>query len=276
MRSVGGHVSIAGGIENAVTNTLNIGGNCMQIFAGSPRLWSRSLWSADVAEKFKESVKNNNLGPVFIHALYLVNLGTDNPELLEKSVNSLITDIKNGALIGSSGVVVHIGSHQGRGFDTVKNQIVESINKILKETSGCDFLIENDAGQNGKIGSIEEISYLMSAVSNPRLKICFDTAHLFEGGLDMRNRSNVDMFVESLKSENLLSKVVCIHLNDSATDLDSHRDMHADLGEGKIGLEGLKNFISHSDFSHLPVILETPGKDHTGPDSKNIEIAKSL
>ncbi len=276
MRKVGGHVSIAGGIINAVQNTINIGGNCMQIFAGSPRLWARSLWNKNDTEKFISVINSNNLNPVFIHALYLVNLATDNPELLEKSINSLIVDLQNGSQINSSGVIVHIGSHQGRGFDSAKNQIVDSLKKILSQTKDCNFLLENDAGQNGKIGSIEELSYLIKEVNNPRLKICFDTAHLFEGGLDMRDKNILNQFVDELKKLNILDKVVCIHLNDSATDLDSHRDNHADLGKGKIGLKGLSNFVNHSEFKNLPLILETPGPDKMGPNAENITIAKSL
>ncbi len=276
MRKIGGHVSIAGGISNAIQNTINIGGNCMQIFAGSPRLWSRQLWKKEEVEKFTNLSKEKDLNPVFIHALYLVNLGTDKEDLLQKSIDSLILDIQNGDQIGAAGVVVHIGSHQGRGFDSIKNQIVESLQKIIFATSKTPILLETDAGQNGKIGSIEEIDFLIKAVNNPRVQICFDTAHLFEGGLDLREINQVNEFVKNLHNLNLIDKVSCVHLNDSATDLDSHKDNHADLGIGKIGLVGLSNFVNHQDLRHLPLILETPGKDKMGPDLENITIAKSL
>jgi deoxyribonuclease-4 len=276
MRKVGGHVSIAGGLINAVENTKKIGGNCMQIFAGSPRLWARKLWDKKDADNFISVVTSSDFEPVFIHALYLINLATDNSELLQKSIDSLVIDIKNGAQINSAGVIVHIGSHQGRGFDTAKEQIVKSINKILEETKDCDLLLENDAGQNGKIGSIEEIAYLISEINNPRLKVCFDTAHLFEGGLDLRDKKVVNQFIEEIKSQKVLDKLKCIHLNDSATDLDSHRDNHADLGNGKIGLDGLRNFVNHAELIHLPLLLETPGPDKMGPDKENINLAKEI
>lgn len=276
MRKVGGHVSIAGGISNAIQNTINIGGNCMQIFAGSPRLWFRQLWKKEEVEIFTNLTKEKDLNPVFIHALYLVNLGTDKEDLLKKSIDSLILDIQNGDQIGSAGVVVHIGSHQGRGFDSIKNQVVESLQKILSATVKTPILLETDAGQNGKIGSIEEINFLIKATNNPRLQICFDTAHLFEGGLDLREKNQVNDFVKNLHNLNLIDKVSCIHLNDSATDLDSHKDNHADLGKGKIGTDGLRNFVNHPDLLNLPLILETPGKDKMGPDLENITIAKSL
>ncbi len=276
MRKVGGHVSIGGGISNAVINTLKIGGNCLQIFAGSPRLWSRQLWKEKEATDFTNQIIEKNLNPVFIHALYLVNLASDKPDLLQKSTDSLIIDIKNGDQINCAGVIVHIGSHQGRGFDSVKEQLVEALKTILASTGKTPLLLETDAGQNGKIGSIEELSYLIKAVDDPRLQICFDTAHLFEGGLDMRDKKVVNTFIQQLKDYKILDKVSCIHLNDSATELDSHRDNHADLGKGKIGLDGLRNFVAHPDLIHLPLILETPGPDKMGPNSENVSIAKNL
>ena len=276
MRFVGGHVSIAGGLPNATTNTLKIGGNCMQIFAGSPRLWFRKPFSETEVSSFLKGNLENNIGPVFIHGLYLVNLATNNQDLLEKSVNSLVADLNNGSQIRSEGVIFHIGSHQGRGFDEVKDQLVASIQRILDLTKDTNLILENDAGQNGKIGSIEELSYLKEKINSNRIKICLDTAHLFESGVDLRNQHKINLFIEQLKELKIIDDVVCIHLNDSATDLDSHRDMHANLGEGKIGLEGLSFFINTKELKNLPLILEVPGDDRQGPNRHNINIAKEL
>lgn len=276
MRFVGGHVSIAGGLPNATTNTLKIGGNCMQIFAGSPRLWFRKPFLEIEVSNFLKGNRENNIGPVFIHGLYLINLATNNPDLLEKSITSLVADLNNGSQIKSEGVIFHIGSHQGRGFDEVKDQLVASIQRVLDLTSDTNLILENDAGQNGKIGSIEELSYLKEKINNNRIKICLDTAHLFESGVDLRSQDSVNIFIDRLKELKIIDDIVCIHLNDSATDLDSHRDMHANLGEGKIGLEGLSFFVNTKEFKHLPLILEVPGEDRQGPNNANIEIAKSL
>ncbi len=267
---------MAGSLLNAVSKTVAIGGNCMQIFAGSPRLWSRKPFPDDQIEGFLKETEKQNIYPTVIHALYLVNLASTNKDILDKSINSLIIDMQNGARIHSAGVIVHIGSHLGAGFDAVKDQLVAVIQRILASTDNCDLILENDAGQNGKIGSIEELGYLINKVDDSRLKICLDTAHLFESGVDIREKESVDSLVSKLKTLNILDRVTCIHLNDSATDLDSHRDNHADLGKGKIGLEGLSNFINHPGFIHLPIILETPGENKLGPDKKNISIAQSL
>lgn len=276
MRKVGGHVSIAGGITNAIVNTKNIGGNCLQIFAGSPRLWSRQLFNSTEVNKFLEEIHTNDLNPVFIHALYLVNLASDKDDLVEKSIDSLVLDLQNGDQINSAGVVIHIGSHQGRGFESVKKQLVENLETIITRTKNTKLLLENDAGQNGKIGSIEELGYLLSEINNDRLGVCLDTAHLFASGYDLRSQDKTGDLIESLRNNKILDKISLIHLNDSATDLGSGRDNHADLGKGKIGIDGLKNFVNQKELSHLPLILETPGPDKQGPDANNISIAKSL
>ena len=276
MRKIGGHVSMAGSLLNAVSKTLAIGGNCMQIFAGSPRLWSRKPFPEDQVKGFLEETKKNNISPTVIHALYLVNLASTNKDILDKSTSSLITDMQNGARIHSAGVIVHIGSHLGAGFDAVKDQLVSVIKQILNSTENCDLILENDAGQNGKIGSIEEISFLIKTIDNPRLKMCLDSAHLFESGVDIRDAASVEKFSKQLISLDLADKLVCIHLNDSATVLDSHRDMHANIGEGEIGLKGLSNLINHPTFKNLPLILEVPGIKREGCDKENIELVKSL
>lgn len=276
MRKVGGHVSIAGGLPNAVKRTIEIGGNCLQIFAGSPRLWSRKSFPADQVSAFLALAKENQIGPTFIHALYLVNLASNNPDILEKSTKSLIVDMQNGRLIGSPGVIVHIGSHLGAGFDSVKDQLISVIRQLLSETQDCDLILENDAGQNGKIGSLEELSFVIKAVDSPRLKVCLDSAHLFESGFDLRQMESVESLSFDLQKLDLLDKLVCLHLNDSATTLDSHRDVHANLGEGEIGLVGLGNIANHPTFSSLPLILEVPGENRSGCGSEDIKTAKDL
>lgn len=276
MRRIGGHVSIAGGLGTAIKNTLDIGGNCLQIFAGSPRLWFRKEFDSLQVREFTSVVDANDLRPIFIHALYLVNLASDNPDLVQKSITSLVSDLQNGQLINSAGVVIHIGSHQGRGFEIVKDLLITNIQQIINTTQDTLLLLENDAGQNGKIGSIEELGFLINKINSPRLGICLDTAHLFASGYDLRDTAKLETLIDELKKYNLIDKIKLIHLNDSATDLNSGRDNHADLGEGKIGTEGLSNFINHPALKHLPLILETPGENHAGPDKKNIAIAGSL
>lgn len=276
MRRVGGHVSMAGSLMNAIEITRKIGGDCMQIFAGSPRLWFRKPFPEGQIKSFLDGLKKYDYSPVFIHALYLINLASGNQDILEKSINSLIIDMQNGARIRSAGVIVHIGSHLGKGFELVKDQVTAVIERILAETENCDLILENAAGQNGKIGSIEELSFFIKTINDKRLKICLDSAHLFEAGYDLRKKEKVDKLSGKLSKLNILDKIVCLHLNDSATAFDSHHDMHANLGEGEIGLSGLRNLVNCGSLNSLPLILEVPGVNKAGCDEKNITLAKGL
>ena len=275
IRRVGGHVG--GGLTSAIDNTLAIGGNCLQIFAGSPRMWARSLWAVDVTQKFTELAIKNDLNPVYIHALYLTNLASDNEELVEKSIAALVIDMKNSAAINGAGVVLHIGSHQGRGWENARALVIESIRKVLDSTPKKSYLLlENSAGQNGKIGSLTELSDILNSIDSPRLKFCLDTAHAFEAGYNFTAIQGLEMWLKEIGDTISFEKIELLHLNDSKTPLGSGRDNHQNIGDGYIGRDGIKTLINHPKLAHLPLILEVPGLEGMGPDKENIDRVKSL
>jgi deoxyribonuclease-4 len=277
MRKIGGHVSCAGGINTAITNTLAIGGNCLQIFAGSPRMWVRSLYSKTVAESFKALVVKHDLNPVYIHALYLTNLASDNPDMVAKSEHALSLDMENSALIGSAGVVLHIGSHQGRGWANDKALVIHGIKNVLSNTpDSSTLLLENSAGQKGKIGSLSELKDILDAVPSKRLRVCLDTAHAFEAGYNFKTDEGLEMWIKDIADNIGLDKVELLHLNDSKTPLGSGRDMHQNIGDGYIGEDGISRIINHPKLKHLPLIMEVPGIDGMGPDKINLDRLKNL
>lgn len=276
MRRIGGHVSCAGGLQNAIANTLSIGGNAIQIFAGSPRMWARSLYPSQIAEAFRQGVTKADLNPAYIHALYLTNLASDNPELVEKSKTALVTDMTNSAAIGGMGVVLHIGSHQGRGWPAVKTLVIQSIQEVLDKTPRESILLlENSAGQQGKIGSLSELKDILDDIPNERLRVCLDTAHAFEAGYNFAQPDGVELWVRDIEKYIDLAKVELLHLNDSKTPLGSGRDMHQNIGDGYIGEVGIKDIVNHPKLKHLPLILEVPGLDGLGPDKANLDRVKN-
>lgn len=281
IRRLGGHVSCSGGLQNAITGTLAIGGNAMQIFAGSPRMWARSLYPDSQATTFREAVAKADLNPVYIHALYLTNLATDNPEMLAKSIKALTIDMTNSAAIGGAGVVLHIGSHQGRGWEADRNQVINALKETLRATPESSILLlENSAGQQGKIGSLPELADILSSLSylpeSSRLKVCLDTAHAFEAGYNFTTPEGIEMWIAEIEKTIGLDKIELLHLNDSKTPLGSGRDNHQNIGDGFIGDSGLQNLINHPKFAHLPLILEVPGLEGMGPDKANIDRVKAL
>lgn len=240
-------------------------------------MWARSLYAPKVAKDFCLKLNDYDLKPIYIHALYLTNLASDNPEILAKSIAALTTDMINSAAIGSAGVVLHIGSHQGRGWDASSTLVIESIREVLANTpTESILLLENSAGQQGKIGSLLELHDLLSTIYDPRLRVCLDTAHAFEAGYNLTTSEGLEMWVSEIEKTITLDKIELLHLNDSKTPLGSGRDMHQNIGDGFIGEAGLRNLINHPKLSQLPLILEVPGLDGSGPDKANIDRVEKL
>ena len=265
MRRLGAHLSTAGGLDKAVARIVAMGGNCLQIFSGSPRSWAILPFRGQPVTA---------VAPVFIHAKYLINLASDKKELVAKSIASLKHDLQVANLIGAQGVIVHLGSHQGRGFDAVKMQLIESIKIILNQTvAPSQLIIENSAGQQGKLCSqFSEIKFILGSVNSNRLAWCLDTCHAFNAGYSLGNASEnhliqKDIVAEAKKLE-ILDQLICLHVNDSRDEFGSGHDRHANLGEGKLGLKLLAEYVNHPDLNNLPLILETPKPD--------LDILKSL
>lgn len=273
MRKIGGHVSIAGGVENCIERANEIGGNCAQIFSGSPRVWKRAGLETHDADKLFSEQEKYSVSPIFTHALYLVNLASDKPDLVKKSVDVLIHDMKFDALIKGAGIVVHLGSHQGRGWAAVRQQVAGKIKEIIEASpKEATFLIENSAGQKGKLCSqLEEIRWLLDEVDSPQLGWCLDTCHAFSAGYNLAE----DLPAEITKLK-LWSSLKCIHVNDSKGEFDQGIDRHENLGEGNIPQADLKKFLNLPEVKEIPLILEVPGIDGKGPDAENINRLKKL
>jgi len=256
----------------------------MQVFSGSPRVWQRSdLAGIDLGKLF---AKQEELGveSIIIHTLYLVNLASDQPELVGKSVRSLIHDLKLASLVKGSGVVVHLGSHQGRGWDAVKDQLAEKIKYILAETpEDSHFLIENSAGQKGKIaGELTEIRWLLDEINSNRLGWCLDTCHAFAAGYslvqnsELMKKSNKSDLMTTITDLDLWQTLACLHVNDSKVEFNTGRDRHENIGDGFIPQEDLKKFLNQPQIISQPLITEVPGVDGKGPDRENIDRIKQL
>ena len=275
---VGAHVSIAKSLDLAIDRAVEIGADCIQIFGSAPQSWQPFIFSLESVDEFDKKREKAGIGPVFLHAIYLINLASSNPFILGKSIGSLEQYLKFGKVIGVEGVIFHVGSHKGKGFEAVVEQVVEAINQILLRTEGCGKLIlENSAGAGGIIGAkFSELGEIVKAVNSPRIGVCLDTAHAFESGYDLRTKTGLDKALAEFDQQVGLEKLVCIHANDSKTALGSNRDRHDNIGEGEIGLKGFKNIVNHPDIRELPFIIETPGFDDAGPDRKNIETLRNL
>lgn len=275
---IGAHVSAAVSLELAFERAQNIGAECFQIFISPPQQWFQTKHDDQEIERFKSKALETQIGPNFIHGTYLVNLGTPNPEHLQKSIDWLVYALTLANKLGIQGVIFHTGSHKGEGFDSITTQVTESIKKILaKSPSETQLILETSAGGGGSIGrSFTEMGKLLQIVSDKRLKICIDTQHIFAAGYDIKTPLGLKDVITELIEEVGHGNLVAIHANDSKTEYKSNRDRHENIGEGFIGREGFTLLMQQKELENAPFILEVPGFAGNGPDQENIEILKSL
>lgn len=279
---IGAHVSIAGGFDKSLAKAKELELECLQIFNGSPRLWKRPPFKKNKVEAFKRGLKEFSLSPIFIHGSYLLNLASHQLSLFgnrifESSIRLLIEDLRFTQKIGALGVIFHVGSHKGAGLEAVLPQIVEGMKRILDQTEEGFLILENSAGAGGVIGAdLKEINEIAKKVGDSRVKLCLDLCHAFVSGYDVRKQKGWNRIFKELGKGIGFKNLVCIHANDAKFGLGSRLDRHENLGEGKIGIEGLKTVFSQLELSDLPFIIETPGFDKMGIDKKNIGVLKRL
>lgn len=261
-----------------------MGAEAIQIFALSPRRWKSASPPDEVLEDFRARAKQaKSIKGIYCHAPYLINLGTGNDALRDKSFDCLVEHLAVATGLGADGVVLHIGSHLGQGIDAVMPRIAEALVGALERATklagepSAKILIENTAGAGGTIGrSFEELAMIIDAGDNDkRLGLCVDTQHLFASGITYATMEDVDAVMKEIKTTVGLKRLACLHLNDSKVALGSNRDRHENLGEGEIGANALANFLSHPAISHAPALLEVPG-DGTGPRKSDVLTAKKI
>src|SRR6056297_3475581 len=271
---VGAHVSIAGGVDNAVGNELDVGGNCGQIFTHSPQVWQDPNVGDEEAAAFREGTAADLDGPWVIHSSYLVNLCTPKDDLREKSVDSMQKEVDAAAKLDIPYVNVHLGAHTGAGVDQGLDNAVSALDE-LDVPEGVTVLVESDAGSGTKMGDdFEHLAYVLEE-SEQDLDVCLDTAHAFAAGYDLSTAEAVDETVAELGDVVGLEHLQCVHLNDSKHECGTNKDEHALIGEGLIGEEGMRAFVNHPDLADVPMVLETPHEDGKG-FAWNIERVRDL
>ena len=275
---IGAHVSTSGGISKAVVRGQEIGCEAIQIFGSSPQTWTFKPVPGEQIELFKQGLADAGIGPVFLHAIYLINLGTPDKEKLKKGIDSLANYMKLAADLGAVGVIFHPGSHGGRGYEAVLPQTVEAIEIVLDTApEGPVLAVENMAGMGQHIGAkFDELGGILDAVDSPRLKICLDTQHSFAAGYDLANPEGIQAMLDELDAGPGSANVAAVHANDSKRVCGSGVDRHDNIGEGFIGEEGFAAIMANPAFADVPFLLEVPGFEGNGPDLQNMDILKRI
>jgi deoxyribonuclease IV len=274
----GAHVSSAGGIDTAIDRIEKIGGDCVQVFTQSPRMWRPTNHAPQAIERFKTRRAEVGVRGVVCHALYLVNLAAPQDEIYLKSVETMCATVDAACAIEADGVIFHVGSHLGAGLDAGLTRIVAALEVILDRCQGDTWLLmENSAGAGATIGrSVDELALLIDALGgHPRLGICLDSCHLYVSGVDVTDPKVVRALVREVDEKVGLDRLRALHVNDAAAPLGSNRDRHANILEGELG-EGLGAFLAHPKLQKLPVYLEVPGRDKHGADAAEITKLREL
>ncbi|MFL5624530.1 MAG: deoxyribonuclease IV [Ktedonobacteraceae bacterium] len=247
-----------------------LGCEAIQIFASNPTAWRPPADDPSGSAAFARAARTYSLDPVVIHAPYLINLASPDDPIWEKSNALLSWTLKRGAQLGAKYVVCHTGSHRGAGVEAGLKRIVHALERILPETpSEVILLLENDVGAGNSLGhSFEQLGIVLNMLPQytERLGICLDTAHLWGAGHDISTAQSAQEVLRQVDEVIGLSRLKIIHLNDTEKALGSHRDVHARVGEGIIGSEGLRALLLDARLEHVAVLLETPIK--TGADGK--------
>jgi deoxyribonuclease-4 len=265
---VGGHVSIAGSIGLSPERAAAFGFNTFQIFVKSNLQWKYKPVTEEEAENFRDGVKKFYMAKPVVHATYLLNLGSENRELVDKSMDDIKYEIEVCNRIGVDRLVLHPGSNSNR--EVAMNSIMELLNSL--ETGNVTLLIENSSGKGNTVPATSEEMGKMLDLSKNKIGICLDTCHFFAEGYDLKNGYKES--IDSLRSNGITGHIGALHINDSMFDIGSKKDRHENIGNGYIGDAGFSNIINDGAFNNIPMIMETPGGDEHYLE--NMEKLKSL
>ena len=280
-RRAGAHLPMAMGLIRIAERAAEIGATTLQIFSDNPTAWRRRAEPPPEAAAFRRRLAELKIGPLAIHAAYLVNLAGPDDGLFAKSVAMVRHEVEHAHEFGARFVNVHTGSHRGSGVETGVARIVEGLERATDGLFGSDartetplVVLENSAGGGAGIGStIEELAMVLDSAGerglDGRLAVCLDSAHLWGAGYDVSNPAAIDDLLVDFDRLIGLDRLAMIHLNDSASARGSRHDRHTHLGEGLIGREGLAHLLCHPALSHVAYYLETPGMED-GFDAINV------
>ena len=277
---LGAHQSIAGGVEKALQRGHEVDCDTVQIFVKSPSRWVAKPLEEKNIIAFKEAVAETGIWPVFAHSLYLINLATPDDALWQKSLAALTDDLERCEQLGLPGLVIHPGSHRGSGEEVGLERISSALDEIHARLPGfrVQVWLEITAGQGDHLGySFAQLRAMIDGVRHPeRLGVCFDTAHAFAAGYELRTREGYEATWQTFDAELGLDRLRAIHLNDSKKDLGSRVDRHEHIGQGLLGLEPFRFLVNDIRFRGVPMTLETDKGSDLAEDKENLQVLRDL
>ncbi|MDZ7377382.1 MAG: deoxyribonuclease IV [candidate division KSB1 bacterium] len=278
MLLLGAHVSIAGGLARALERAEQIGCTVAQIFTKNQLQWYGKPLAISEQNSFADALSQSTVTMVLAHAGYLINLASNEKELIERSCHALIEELDRAQALKIPYLILHPGAHKGIGEHEGLKRIVESLQFVFSQriSGGPRLLLETTAGQGTNLGyRFDQLRWIMDQIKLPdRLGVCLDTCHAFAAGYDFRTEERYEDTIAEFDQVIGLKNLYVIHVNDSLQALGSRIDRHENIGLGYIGIEGFKFIMNDPRFHHTPKLLETPGG--LSQFRLNIEILRSL
>lgn len=274
MLNIGCHMSIAKGFKKAVTESLSIGANTFQFFSRNPRGSKAKDIDIEDIKSSIELMKQNNFCSILAHAPYTLNPCSADENLRKFAADTIADDLNRMEYLPNNFYNFHPGSHVKQGVEIGIEFIAEMLNTVLKPEQTTTVLLETMAGKGTEIGkTFEELKSIIDRVElKDKIGVCMDTCHIYDAGYDIVDNllSVIDEFDRIIG----IKKLYALHLNDSMNIIGSHKDRHAKIGEGNIGIEALGDVVNHPWLNHLPFYLETPN-DLEGY-AKEIKLLKDM
>jgi deoxyribonuclease IV len=262
---LGAHVPVRGGLASAIDAARVCGAEAIQIFVSNPRRWAPPRLASAEADDVRSAFAQAGLGPIFVHAPYLVNIASPNPDVLQRSIELARRSVAASSAVGATGFVVHAGSGGSDEPEVALERAAASLRAIALE-GDCAVLIELTAGTRGSVAAtFPEARRLFDAAGDERLRLCADTCHLFAAGYGLDEPDGVAACFDELRSTGLAERLALVHANDAKHPRGSRRDRHENIGEGLIGVEGFVEILHRPEVAAVPFVLETPGglEDYT-------------
>ncbi len=279
----GSHLSIAGGLHNAVTEAVRLGMDCVQIFTKNQRQWKTPPLKDDQVKAWQAALAEANLGPTVSHDSYLINLGSPKDDTHAKSVALFRDELERCERLGVPYLVAHPGAHTGSGEEAALDKIAASLDQIHQDLRGYRTVtcLEITAGQGSNVGyKLEHLQHIIAEVAEPdRLAVCLDSAHALAAGYDLTSASGAESFCQEIDSVLGLDRIRVWHLNDSKVPLGSRVDRHEHIGHGHVAMEAFEVIVNHPSFQNIPKILETAKEDRpdgTPWDLVNLQTLRGL
>lgn len=290
VRRIGPHLPLGAGLLSAAERAAEIGATAVQVFTDNPTAWRRRTSVPADLPAFRARLARAGIGPIAVHAPYLVNLCGPNRDFWHRSVTTMINELRIGSQYGADFVVMHIGSHRGSTRELGIRRLAGGLRAVFREAKALSLapgdrlprlVLENAPGSGDGIGStIEDLADILDALGAAglpleRFGVCLDTAHLWAAGYDIGESRGVARLVADVEHRIGREAVAMIHLNDSRTTLESHVDRHEHIAAGKMGERGMRALLQEPWLATLPTFLETPGMD-SGYDLVNLERVRLL